>query len=167
MKGEHKGAEYLRVHPLGVLPALVDDGKTILECGAICLHLADKVPGFIPSVGSPDRAQHYQWTLFAIGTQLFALSKIAMHTIFLPPEARVADIAKDGYASWPAVARFLESSVKDKRFLIGERISVADVMVGGSLWLAEKINVLSDYPELVKYYGRIKERPAFQTAFAD
>ena len=44
---------------------------------------------------------------------------------------------------------------------------MADVMVGGSLWLASFIDVLAPHDELVRYHGRVSDRTAFQRAFAD
>src|SRR5438132_11215446 len=85
MKGEHKAPDYVRVSPLGQLPAIVEDGVTICECAAICLHLADKAPAkkLAPPIGSPERATYYHWAVFAVATELIALSKIALNTRFL------------------------------------------------------------------------------------
>jgi glutathione S-transferase len=170
MKGEHKSPAYMKVNPMGQLPALVlDDGRVICECGAICLHLADQAPEkrLAPPVDSPDRAKYYHWVFFAIGTQLFALGKIAMHSMFLPPEARRPQIEEDGRNTWPHVAQVLSNELEGKPYLLGQNFSAADVMVGGSLWLANAAGVLKGHPVLERYYDRIQERPAFQKGFAD
>ncbi|MEZ4302554.1 MAG: glutathione S-transferase N-terminal domain-containing protein, partial [Polyangiaceae bacterium] len=66
-KGEHKQLPYLRIHPLGRVPALVDGDAVIFESIAICMYLADKYPEkkLAPPVGTPERGQYYQWMLFA------------------------------------------------------------------------------------------------------
>ena len=169
-RGEHKSGAYMEIHPLGQLPALVDDGRVIVECGAIALHLADKAPPgsrVAPPLGTPERAAYYQWVLFAFATELFALSKIAMHTRFLPEPARVSAIADEGRAAWVDVARTLSRAVEGRRWLLGDDFTTADVVVGGSLWLASFIGVLGDDPHLGAYYRRVSERPAFQRAFED
>ena len=43
-QGEQKKPEYLKIHPHGLVPALVDGGVTLFESSAICLYLADKFP---------------------------------------------------------------------------------------------------------------------------
>src|SRR6266542_3578948 len=43
-KGEQKKADYLKIHPHGVVPALSDGDVTIFESAAICAYLADKFP---------------------------------------------------------------------------------------------------------------------------
>jgi glutathione S-transferase len=168
-KGEHKSPEYLRINPLGQLPALVDGDVVIREAAAIALHLADKATdkGLAPKLGTPERAVYYQWVVFSVATELFALSKIAMHTRFLPEPMRVPAIAEDGRAQWSQIAPVLSQAVTGKRFLLGDSFSMADVLVGGSLWLATMIDAVAPYPELVAYYGRVTDRPAFQRAFSD
>jgi len=56
-KGDHKKAEYLAIHPHGVVPALEDDGRVIIESLAICLYVADKFPekGFAPEIRTIER----------------------------------------------------------------------------------------------------------------
>jgi glutathione S-transferase len=43
-KGEHKRPEYLKIHPHGAVPALVDGETSMFESAAICAYLADKLP---------------------------------------------------------------------------------------------------------------------------
>jgi glutathione S-transferase len=168
-QGRHKSADYLQINPLGQLPALRDGDLLLREAAAIALHLADKAPerGLAPAPGSAARAPYYQWVVFSVATELFALSKIAMHSRFLPEAARVPAIAAAGHAEWREVAAALTLGLRGKRFLLGDDFSMADVLVGGSLWLAGFIDVLSPYPELVAYYERVSARPAFKSAFAD
>ncbi len=61
--------EHRRRHPLGRVPALeLDDGRTMFESAAICLHLADLYPdaGLIAPVGTFERALTYQWSVCAM-----------------------------------------------------------------------------------------------------
>ncbi|MET0152909.1 MAG: glutathione S-transferase N-terminal domain-containing protein, partial [Candidatus Binatia bacterium] len=57
-KGEHKRPEYLKIHPHGAVPALVDGETAMFESAAICAYLADKFPakGFAPPPTSAARA---------------------------------------------------------------------------------------------------------------
>ena len=45
-KGDHKRPEFLKLNPMGKVPASIDQGVTIAETGAMMVHLADKyAPG--------------------------------------------------------------------------------------------------------------------------
>jgi glutathione S-transferase len=66
---ERSGPEHRLRHPLGRVPAIeLDDGAFMFESVAICLHLADLHPEaeLIGPLGSPQRAQAYQWSVFAV-----------------------------------------------------------------------------------------------------
>ena len=69
-KGEHKTPEYVKIHPHGAVPALVDGDVTMFESAAICAYLADKFPEkrLAPPVGSPARATYYQWIIYSMAT---------------------------------------------------------------------------------------------------
>jgi glutathione S-transferase len=41
---EHHSPEYLRINPLGVIPALIHDGRPLHESGTICEYLDEAFP---------------------------------------------------------------------------------------------------------------------------
>ena len=51
-----------KVHPLGALPAMTVDGKSLFESAAICTYIADLVPekGLVAPSGTWERALHDQ-----------------------------------------------------------------------------------------------------------
>src|SRR4029450_1324052 len=69
-KKEHKAPEYMKIHPHGAVPALVDGDLVLIESAAIVAYLADKFPAakLAPAVGTPERGRYYQWLFYTIGT---------------------------------------------------------------------------------------------------
>src|ERR1700739_1841487 len=65
-KDGQKAEEYLKINPNGRIPTLVDNGLVLFEAAAIVLHLVDQHPeaGLAPKLGTPQRAQFYQWLTF-------------------------------------------------------------------------------------------------------
>jgi len=59
-KGEHKQPEYMKIHPHGAVPALIDGDLALFESAAICMYLADKYPEkkLAPALGTPARGEH-------------------------------------------------------------------------------------------------------------
>ena len=51
-RGEHKTPDYLRINPMGKVPAIVHRGVVVTECAAICAYLADAFPeaGLAPAI---------------------------------------------------------------------------------------------------------------------
>jgi glutathione S-transferase len=96
--------------------------------------------------------------VFSVASELAALAKL-VRAVSAPLDAERAE--------WAAVASALTLGLRGKSFVLGEHFTIADAMVGGSLWLAQFLGVLAPYPELLRYYERVSSRPAFARAFAD
>lgn len=146
--GEHKGAEYRKIHPHGQLPALQDGTLTMFESAAICAYLADKFPDkrMAPAPGTVDRGMYYQWMFYAVAAlEASRLESERIKECFL-----VLDRVIDGH-----------------EFIVGNMITAADVMIGsGLIWLDARHHLLNDFPALDAYANRMLARPSFQRAFA-
>jgi glutathione S-transferase len=159
---ERKSAEHLARHPLGRVPALeLDDGTVVFESAAICLQLADlhSDAGLIGPLGSAERALVYQWVLFGM-TELEA-----------PLYRWVREVAEDSTDS-PSRERFaeaavaLETALKGRDWLLGDRFTVADVICASVLGSAHSRGLLGEWPGLQAYVERGEARPAFIEAAA-
>ncbi len=146
--GEHKSVEYRKIHPHGQLPALQDGALTMFESAAICAYLADKFPDkqMAPALGTIERGMYYQWMFYSMAAlEGFALDRERMKECFL----------------------VLDRVMADRDFIVGNKITAADVMIGsGVIWLDARHNLLNDFPSLNAYANRMLARPSFQRAFA-
>jgi glutathione S-transferase len=152
-----KTPEYLKVHPLGKVPALQDEGVTVIESAAIIAYLADRFPdqGLAPPAGQ--RGAYYQWIIFAMATLEPALAAVVYHTRLRPEEKRVPLIAAEGRASFDAAARAI---ALDGEYLLG-RFSAADIVLGSVVLWGASAKLLEDLPELKAYADRLRARPAW------
>jgi glutathione S-transferase len=165
-KGEHKRPEYLRIHPMGSVPALEDDGQPIFESAAILQHLADKHPdkGLAPALGTPARAEYYQWMMFCMATLEPVLAAVGEHTHFLPEAQRVPSEAERGRKRFWDLARMLEEKLRGREFLVGAHFTAADLLLASILGWARGSGLLADFPGLQAYAQRHLARPAAQRA---
>jgi len=168
-KNEHKTAEYMKIHPHGAVPALVDDDVVIIESAAICAYLADNYldKQLAPPVGTPARGKYYQWMHYSIATLEPPVLQVFLNTVMLPEEQRSAKAVDEGKQSFANVARVLSQTLAGKSFLLGEQFSAADVMVGSTLAWANFMGLLEPYPVLQDYVKRLSARPAYQRAQTD
>ncbi len=145
--GEHKTAEYRKIHPHGLLPALQDGTLTMFESAAICAYLADKFPDkrMAPALGTVERGMYYQWLFYSMAAlEGFALDRERMKERFL----------------------VLDRALSGREFIVGNKITAADVMIGsGVIWLDARHHLLDDFPSLDAYAKRLIARPSFQRAF--
>jgi glutathione S-transferase len=59
-----------------------------------------------------------------------------------------------------------DATGKASPYLLGERFSAADVVVGASLRWTMKFKLMPELPEFVAYTKRLEERPALQRQIA-
>ena len=66
-KGDNRAAEYLKVNPMGKVPALRHGDVLVTESAAICCYLADAFPQAklnVP-IGDPRRGPYLKWLFFS------------------------------------------------------------------------------------------------------
>ena len=158
-----RGEEHARRHPLGRVPVLESDEGLLFESAAICLHIADLNPdaGLIPAIGTHERAEVYQWTLFAM-TEL----ETAMLRAYSARRGTDADAAAKADARLVKVFDVLGAALDGNTYVTGDRFTIADVVVGGVCESARKYDVLPDSPNVRAYLEHLDTRPAKQRAYS-
>lgn len=169
LTGQHKQAEHVGRHAHGMVPAFEDDKVHIIESAAACLYLADKFPakGLAPAPESPERARYYQFAFYAVSTLDESVVPLFFHTVVYPPERRKQEVIDAKTPTWTTAASFLSRELGDSPYLLGERFSAADVIVGYDLALAAKAGLLKGWPVLEAYTQRVTSRDAFKRAYGD
>ncbi|MGB7443163.1 MAG: glutathione S-transferase family protein [Coleofasciculaceae cyanobacterium] len=148
-EGQHREPEFLKINPMGKVPAIVDGDFKLWESGAILFYLAAK-QGKLPE--SPEKqAEINQWILFAnatLGPGIFVEASRERET--------------------PRLMEPLNKIFEKQAFLLGDEFSVADVAVGSILaYIPMMLKLdLSEYSSVSDYIKRLSERPAFQKAMA-
>jgi glutathione S-transferase len=157
---EHHAAEFLKINPAAKVPVLVDGDLVLIESVAIVLYLADKYPerGFTPT-SVAYRGLMAQWLLFAATELEQPLWRIARHTRLYPAARRLAaeiPIARDDFRD---MAKVLEAHLKDRRFVVGDTVCVADFVVAYTLDWANELELLETFPRLWHYLEAVYARP--------
>jgi len=167
-KGETHTPDYLKINPLGHVPALDDDGTIIIESAAIAMHLADRFPdkGLAPAPGSPERARYYQWIVYAMVTVEPLVGLIAEEGR-RPPEERSEKLLERSRARFREVAGVLEKHLGGRQFVVGDQFTAADVVVGSVLGFSRLAGLLDDFPTCAAYAKAMVGRPAAQKARED
>jgi glutathione S-transferase len=156
--------ELRRIHPLGKSPIVEQEGRVLVETGAIVEHLVSVSGG---RFGPPDEADAYRWHQYlhyAEGSMmppLFALLVVSRIPIF-------GKVARGKLLPmFEQHLRFLEAELATRNWFAGDAISAADIMMSFPLEAAQSRAGLDDrYPRLMGWLDRIHARPAYQAALA-
>jgi len=160
LAGEHRQPAFLKLNPAGKVPVLVDGERVLTESVAIVLYLAEKYPerGLIPS-DAGERAQLYRWLLFTVTELEQPLWRISRHTSLYPPERRLpADItlAREEFLAMAAV---LAGQLAERPFVLGDRLSAADLVLAYTLDWGNELKLLEERAPLQAYLERMYARP--------
>ena len=163
--GQGREPWFLKINPGGKVPVLDDDGTVITESAAICMHLAEKHPEsrLLPPPGTPERTACYKWISFIL-TELDApLWTIAKHRFVLPEERRVPAAIDTAGWEFSVAAKILETALGDNLYLVGNSLTVADILAGHTLLWAKSAR-LELGSALETYVNALEGRLAFVRA---
>ena len=156
-----KGADYLKINPMGKVPAIKHGDTVVTECAAICAYLADAFPqaGLAPAVGSKERGPYYRWLFYAAGPVEAAISNHSMGWVAAPEKQRML-----GYGSREAVLDTLEHAVSANDYLAGDKFSAADLYLGAHIGWGMQFGTMDKRPAFESYFARLAARPAAKRA---
>jgi glutathione S-transferase len=160
-RGDGSGAaDPANPHPHGKVPAISDDGVVVFESAAIALYLTDKFPanGIGPLVDDPRRGAYLSWLAYYAGV---------MEPAFISKYMKIeAPRPMAGWANADDVMGFVNATLEKAPFLLGEKFSAVDLLVGTTFAMFMGSPLLAKTAPLEAYVQRVTERPAMARAKA-
>lgn len=160
-RGDQKTRGYRRINPMGKVPALTDGEVVVSENPAICLYLADRygAGALAPAMDDPLRGPFLRWMVFS--TAVFEPA------VYIPDAPDPAEAGGRGWGDRLTVIAVLDEALKRREWLLGDRFTAADVMLGSLISIALFNDRVPDPPQsFLDYNARLEARPAYQTASA-
>jgi glutathione S-transferase len=158
--GEHRRPEFLKINPAGKVPVLIDDDFVLTESVAIVLYLAEKYTykELLPT-DFKQRAQVNRWLLFTATELEQPLWRIARHTTLYPEHLRLPaeiSLARQDFTDMAAV---MEDRIRGRKFIVGDTLTVTDIVGAYTLDWANEVQLLDNFPQLLGYMERMYTRP--------
>jgi glutathione S-transferase len=157
--GAQRNTDYLKINPMGKVPALQDGDATLAEAAAICAYVAERYPQakLAPPVGDPARAKYLYWLFFSPGCIEPAIMQLATKVEMNPVAA--------GWGDAQRVIDVLDGALQKGPWLLGENFSAADIVIGSGLNFGMRLfKMIPSRPSFEAYVARCMARPAFQRA---
>lgn len=153
--GEQRRPEYLAVNPLGKVPAILHRSELVTEQVAIFIYLADLFPdaGLAASIGDAQRGSYLRWLVYYASCYEPALVDRAM-------QRDPAPHATSPYGTFDTMLETVVSQIRDRPYLLGEKISAADILWGNALNWGVMFKLVPQDKAVTDYVARIVQRPA-------
>jgi glutathione S-transferase len=159
--GEAQTAEFKQKNPNGRVPVLDDDGLVLWESMAINLYLADRYGKELAPRDAAERAHAVKWSFWVMTEIEPGLIDAFVHRVMMPPDKRDPAAAAAGAAKLARPLAVLDAELGRRRWLVGDRFTVADLNVASVLVIAPMAQVdLSPYPNVQRWLAACNERPA-------
>lgn len=163
--GEHKTPEYLKLNPLGRVPAIDDNGFHLAESNAIIRYLADKQQSDIYPKDLQQRALVDQWIDYASQHVMLALGRIMFNTYFykFAKAERDERSLQDGRKFINQYLPVVEQQLAKNRYIAGKEFTLADIVMLAALDTCELSDVdLSAYTHITTWRNKLMKEDFYQ-----
>jgi glutathione S-transferase len=170
-RGDHTTPQYAALNPNKRMPTLKDGDYVLWESNAIGQYLAGKKPesGLLPQ-DERARLEVTRWQFWDLAHWDPACVPFLFEYVAKPAlglgEPDPAAVAK-GADAFHRLAAVLDGQLADKRFVTGERLTLADFALGAPLIYAEAAHFpLERYGEIKRWHAALSALPAWQRTLA-
>jgi GST-like protein len=159
-KDEQFAPDFLKISPNNKIPAIVDNdnGKSLMESGAIMMYLADKTGKFWPS-DPENKWATVEWLMFQVGGVGPMFGQCHHFTKYNPGKAPYAE--ERYHNETKRLYGVMNERLGKSGFLACDEYTIADMAVWP--WVArfdwQSVD-LNEFPNVRRWYLEILDRPA-------
>ena len=160
-----RAPEYLKINPLGTIPAVRDGDTFMTESAGIVQYLVTRhAPNeLLVPVEDPAYGAWLNWLYFGEATLTFPQTLVLRYRQLEPGRA---EHVADDYARWfMSRLRQVDRCLQTGEWLCAGRFTAADISVGYALLLANHLELSGKFsPAVANYWSRLNSRRAFEAA---
>lgn len=160
---EHKSPEFLKINPMGKVPAMVDGDITLFESMAINYYIADTYKKELLGTSALQKGLSMQWSFWASSELQPPIIEVFIQKVFVPENKRDSNVIEKNLSKLPGLLTVLNNSLADRKYLVGDQFTIADINTASVVSICPMMGVdLSEYPSIKNWLSLIADRPAFQ-----
>jgi glutathione S-transferase len=169
-KGDQFAPEYVAMNPNQKMPVLEDNGFVLWESNAILFYLASKKPeSRLWPLEARRQADVVRWLAWesahwdAESCGMVGYEKVSKTVLGLGP-AEPLFVAR-GEQNFNRFAFVLNGSLKGRKWLTGNDLTIADFSVGAHVPGAQRLDLpIGRYTEILRWYDGLSSLPAWQAS---
>lgn len=160
-------ADWLAKNPVGKVPAMQDGEHVLFESGAMVQYVLDRYgEGQLqPPRGTLEHGQMMQWSWFAEATFSRPIGEIVNHRRAFP-DGEIAEVVEEMRTRANVSLKAVDAHLADREFMLGDQFSIADIMMGYTVILAERVAKLELPAHARRWWDAMQARDGYQTAIA-
>ena len=163
-KGEQRTPEFTALNPNQRVPVMEEEGFVLWESNAILQYLADKKPesGVLP-MDARSRADIMRWQCWDLANwdpacAIMIFERVVKKLLKIG-EPDPGEFAK-GEERFHRVAAVLDAHLRGRRYVAGDRLTVADFSLGAPLNVAVPAQIpLAGYVQIKRWHADLMELP--------
>lgn len=165
-----RAPEVLALNPNGWIPVLIDNGKSIYECGAIVTWLCDRHPdaGLAPSVDDPGRGHFLQWLFFFSSSLQNAYQMSYYSDRFCDTPENETSVKRRSITRLRELWQVVDDAITDNDWMLGDEFSAADIYL---FMLTTWLSPAHDHPRVEEFANvhrianAVSKRPSVQLVY--
>jgi glutathione S-transferase len=162
--GETRTPEYRRINAMGEAPILEHGTFRLSQSGVILDYLVERFGRYGWNDGA-ERREILRWLLWDNHklTGYTATYRFLRVLAANPERAVVEEFGKRARAAWGVLDAHLDAH----RYIVGERLTIADISACGYLFFADELGVdWNEYPRVRDWLARIRAEPRWKHPYA-
>lgn len=169
--GEQRQDWFLKINPIGRIPALVDGDFTIIESNSIMRYMAEKTASPLYPNDIKKRNIVNQWLDFiSIHVGAGAMTKIFFNVVVykLVNAEKDERSLKEGRQFLQKYLQILDKQLTNGKYICGNDMSLADLNLLAILDSAEIVEVdLSAFPKVAEWRKRLQSQEFYRKVFPE
>jgi len=157
-------------NPSGRIPAMDDNGVTLGESNAIMMYLCGKTENDLYPEDQKARSMVNQWLMWDAAHWTPAYQPIQFQRVIKPmfgmgdPDEKIVE---ESLTKFHREAALLNEQLEGRKFICGDKPTIADFAVGAGLTYAEPMGLpLADYPNIKAWGERVMALEGFKKTAA-
>ncbi len=160
--GETRSEKFRKINPMGEVPVLRHNGKTISQSGAILQYLSSKTALFTPN-SSDLKLEINRWLLWDNYKLTPNLATGRFMSLFLPEEKRNQSVIDFLIGRASTSLKVLNTHLENRDFVAGKEIWIADLSIAGYIFFTEEFGFdMSPFPNVIGWRNRIRKLKNWQ-----
>lgn len=160
--GQARSDEFMALNEMGEVPVMIDGDVTLTQSGVIQDYVSSK-SGKLGGQSAAQRREILRWMFWDNHKMSSQAGNLRFLMNFAPKDKVSPDVIAFQTGRLQAALNVLDNALAGKSWLVGDRITLADIACCGYLFYEEPFNFdRADYPNIDAWLDRIAAQPGWK-----